>query len=63
MKVDKNKFNYWQLRDLQDEQKNQDEATKCLKVINVAYQKAQAYLSDEVQKIYRRYFYADITAD
>lgn len=63
MKVDKNKFNYWQLRDLQDEQKNQDEATKRLKVINVAYQKAQAYLSDEVQKIYRRYFYADITAD
>ena len=63
MKVDKNKFNYWQLRDLQDEQKNQDEATKRLKVINVAYQKAQAYLSDEVQKIYRRYFYADITAN
>lgn len=44
MKVDKNKFNYWQLRDLQDEQKNQDEATKRLKVINAAYQKAQAYL-------------------
>ena len=63
MKVDKNKFNYWQLRDLQDEQKNQDEATKRLKVINAAYQKAQAYLSDEVQKIYRRYFYADITAN
>ncbi|MBB1080241.1 minor capsid protein [Limosilactobacillus sp. STM2_1] len=63
MKVDKSQFNYWQLRDLQDEQKNQDEATKRLKIINIAYQKAQAYLSDEVHRIYRRYFYADITAN
>ena len=63
MKVNKKKFTYWQLRDLQDEQRNQDEATERLKIINNAYQKAQAYLSDEVQKIYRRYFYADITKD
>ncbi|MEY8295243.1 minor capsid protein [Limosilactobacillus caviae] len=62
MKVDKSKFNYWQLRDLQDEQENQDEATKRLKIIDRAYLQAQAYLSGEVQKIYRRYFYADITA-
>lgn len=61
MKIDKSKFTYWQLRDLQNEQQNQDEATKRLKIINSAYQKAQSYLSDEVQKIYRRYFYADIS--
>ncbi|AEB93127.1 minor head protein [Lactobacillus johnsonii DPC 6026] len=61
MKIDKRKFTYWQLRDLQNEQQNQDEATKRLKIINSAYQKAQSYLSDEVQKIYRRYFYADIS--
>ena len=61
MKIDKSKFTYWQLRDLQAEQQNQDEATKRLKIINSAYQKAQSYLSDEVQKIYRRYFYADIS--
>ena len=63
MKVNKKKFTYWQLRDLQDEQRNQDEATKRLRIINNAYQKAQSYLSDEVKKIYRRYFYADITKD
>lgn len=63
MKVDKDRFNYWQLRDLQDEQKNQDEATRRLKIINAAYQRAQSYLSDEVRKIYRRYFYADISAE
>lgn len=63
MKSDKDQFNYWQLRDLQDEQDNQDETTDKLNVINSAYQKAQAYLSDEVKKIYRRYFYADISAD
>ena len=61
MKIDKRKFTYWQLRDLQNEQQNQDEATKRLNIINSAYQKAQSYLSDEVQKIYRRYFYADIS--
>lgn len=63
MKVNKDQFNYWQLRDLQDEQDNQDEATDKLNIINHAYQKAQTYLSDEVKKIYRRYFYADISAD
>lgn len=63
MKGDKDQFNYWQLRDLQDEQDNQDEATDKLNIINSAYQKAQTYLSDEVKKIYRRYFYADISAD
>ena len=63
MKSDKDQFNYWQLRDLQDEQDNQDEATDKLNTINQAYQKAQVYLSDEVKKIYRRYFYADISAD
>lgn len=63
MKSDKDQFNYWQLRDLQDEQDNQDEATDKLNIINSAYQKAQTYLSDEVKKIYRRYFYADISAD
>ncbi len=63
MKSDKDQFNYWQLRDLQDEQDNQDEATDKLNIINSAYQKAQAYLSDEIKKIYRRYFYADISAD
>ena len=63
MKINKKKFTYWQLRDLQDEQKNQDEATERLKIINNAYQKAQSYLSDEVQKIYRRYFYADISKE
>ena len=61
MKIDKSKFTYWQLRDLQNEQQNQDEATERLKIINNAYQKAQSYLSDEVQNIYRRYFYADIS--
>ncbi len=49
--------------DLQDDQKNQEEAIKRVKVIKGAYRKAQAYLSDEVQRIYRRYFYADITAN
>lgn len=63
MKVNKDQFNYWQLRDLQAEQENQDEATDKLKIINSAYQQAQTYLSDEVKKIYRRYFYADISAD
>lgn len=62
MKVNKSQFNYWQLRDLLAEQENQDEATKRLQIINLAYQQAQSYLSDEVSKIYRRYFYADITA-
>ena len=46
MKIDKSKFTYWQLRDLQNEQQNQDEATERLKIINNAYQKAQSYLSD-----------------
>ena len=63
MKSNKDQFNYWQLRDLQDEQDNQDEATDKLNIINHAYQKAQTYLSDEVEKIYRRYFYAGIPAD
>ncbi len=63
MKVNKDQFNYWQLRDLQAEQENQDEATDKLKIINSAYQQAQTYLSDEVKKIYRRYFYADISTD
>ena len=42
MKIDKRKFTYWQLRDLQNEQQNQDEATKRLNIINSAYQKAQS---------------------
>lgn len=50
MKVNTDQFNYWQLRDLQAEQENQDEATDKLKIINSAYQQAQTYLSDEVKR-------------
>lgn len=63
MKVDKHKLTYWQLRDLLNEQQNQDDATDTLKIINRAYTRAQLYLSDEIEKIYRRYFYDEITED
>lgn len=54
--ADKDKLTYWQLRAVRNEQKAHDDANEKVEIITRAYLRAQRYLGDQVNDIYKRYF-------
>ena len=56
MKYNLSKLDYWQIRQIEEEQKTQDDVTEKLVAINRAYTIAQNYLTSETSKLYHRYF-------
>ncbi|MFT9292212.1 MAG: minor capsid protein [Liquorilactobacillus satsumensis] len=56
--ADKDKLTYWELRAVRNEQKAHDDANDKVDIITRAYLRAQRYLGDQVNDIYKRYFYS-----
>lgn len=56
MRYNLSKLDYWQIRQIEEEQKTQDNATEKLVAINRAYTIAQNYLTSETSRLYHRYF-------
>ncbi|MGN5467575.1 minor capsid protein [Lactiplantibacillus plantarum] len=54
--ADKDKLTYWELRAVRNEQKAHDSANEKVDIIARAYLRAQRYLSEQVNDIYKRYF-------
>ncbi|KRN34439.1 minor capsid protein [Lactiplantibacillus plantarum] len=54
--ADKDKLTYWELRAVRNEQKAHDDANGKVDIITRAYLRAQRYLSEQVNDIYKRYF-------
>lgn len=53
--LDKDKLTYWEKRAAWLEQQQHDEGTRYIGMIITSYEQAQKYLTDEVDRIYKRY--------